>query len=147
MIVSSVRIEGFAELDKALGELPKATARNTLTRTLKKGAVPVRDAAQENAPRETGELEQDIIIGTRLTRSQARDNRERKGFAEVHIGTDLSRGMFTNFGTFKDPPQLWFDRAWEGSQDMALAIISTELGNEIEKSAARLAKKRAKAGL
>lgn len=142
-----IKLEGFRELDKALGELPKTTAKNTLVRTLKKAAVPVRDAAQENAPKETGDLEHHITIGTRLTRSQARDNRERKSFAEVYIGTNLSRGMFTNFGTFKDAAQLWFDRAWASTQGEALTIISTDLGKEIERSAARLAKKRAKAGL
>lgn len=140
----TVKLEGFRELDRALGQLPKATARNTLVRVLKKAAAPVQGEAQSNAPRDTGELEGDIIVGTRLTKSQTRANRFVKGFAEVYVGTDLSRGMFTNFGTYKDPPQFWFDRAWASTQNEALTIISTELGSEIEKSAKRYAKKLAK---
>jgi HK97 gp10 family phage protein len=140
--VATVKIEGLRELDRALAELPKATARNTIVRTLKKAAAPVRDAAQSNAPKLTGELEQDIIIGTKLTKRQSSEvRRAGKSFAEVYIGTDLSRGMFTNFGTFKDPAQMWFDRAWAGTQDEALVTIKFELGTEIEKSAARLRKK------
>src|SRR5512147_92396 len=92
---NSVTFSGFKELDRALGELPKATARNTLKRTLTKAADPVENAAQGNAPQETGKLERSIVVGTRLTRSQTRANRFDKGFAEVHIGTALGRGMFT----------------------------------------------------
>jgi hypothetical protein len=51
--------------------------------------------------------------------------------------------MFTEFGTFKDRPQMWFTRAWDATQDGALITIKTELGTEIEKAAARLAKKAA----
>lgn len=141
----TVKLEGFRELDKALGELPKATARNVLKRTLMKAADPVEKAAQENAPQETGKLERSVVVGTKLTRRQQRDIKYTKSFTEVYIGTALGRGMFTEFGTFKDHPQLWFSRAWSATQGQALEIISTTLGSEIEKAAARLAKKRAKA--
>jgi HK97 gp10 family phage protein len=141
--VLTFKLEGFKELDRALGELPKATARNVLKRTLKKAADPVAQAAQANAPHETGTLEHSVIVGTNLTRSQSRGvRREGKSFAEIYIGTSLGRGMFTEFGTFKDHPQLWFTRAWESTQAEAMAIISTTLGTEIEKAAARLARKR-----
>lgn len=143
----TVRLHGFKELDRALGQLPKATAKNVMKRTLMKAAKPVDDAASANAPKDTGKLETSVIIGTRLTRSQVRGNAERFGinyYAEVHIGTALGRGMFTNFGTFKDPPQLWFDRAWASTQHQALSIIAKELGAEIEKAAKRYAKKLAK---
>lgn len=141
----TIKIEGFKELDRALGELPKTTARNVLKRTLMKAADPVEQAAQANAPQDTGKLERSVIIGTKLTPRQRRDIKYSKSFAEVYIGTALGRGMFQEFGTFKDPPQLWFSRAWSATQGRALEIISTTLGSEIEKAAARLARKRAKA--
>jgi HK97 gp10 family phage protein len=150
----TVRIDGLRELDAALAELPKATAKNVLKRTLTKGADPVEKAAEQNAPEMSGKLERSIIIGTRLTRSQ-RDGgptlqadgsflSAAKGYVAVHIGTSLSRGMFTEFGTFKDPAQMWFTRAWESTKNEALEIISKTLGTEIEKAAARLARKAAK---
>ena len=46
----TVRIDGLAALDRALGELPKATARNVLVRTLKKAAQPIADEARRLAP-------------------------------------------------------------------------------------------------
>jgi hypothetical protein len=51
--------------------------------------------------------------------------------------------MFTEFGTFKDPAQMWFTRAWESTKSEALEIIAKTLGAEIGKAATRLAKKRA----
>lgn len=145
-----MRLEGFAELDKALGQLPKATAKNTLRRVLKKAAVPVDDAASHAAPTDTGRLELSVVTGTQLTRSQrgaaARltDGGFRsasKNYVEVYVGTKLSRGMFQEFGTFKDVPNPWFRPAWEATQDIALGIIKSDLGAEIEKAAKRYAKK------
>jgi HK97 gp10 family phage protein len=141
-------MSGFKELDAALAELPKATARNALKRSLKPAADIVQNAAQANAPEETGVLERSVIIGTKLTKRQSRDvRRDGKSFSEIYIGTALGRGMFTEFGTFKDRPQMWFTRAWDATKSEALTIISKSLGTEIEKAAARLARKRAKAGL
>lgn len=108
-----VRVEGLRELDKALGELTKATARNTLRRALTSAAEPMRAAAERNAPMDTGELKRSIKLsskidnrvgkaeyaavmragGTRSAASQAlRDARRAKGigesFAEVFMGPE-----------------------------------------------------------
>lgn len=61
----SVKVEGLKELDRALGELTKATARNTLTRVLKKAGEPIRAAAQAGAPVDTGALRESIIVSTK----------------------------------------------------------------------------------
>jgi HK97 gp10 family phage protein len=146
----AIKLEGFKELDRALGQLPKATAKNVLKRVLMKAADPVDEAASNAAPQDTGKLERSVIAGTRLTKSQrgagARLTAEgfrsdAKNYVEVHIGTSLSRAMFTEFGTFKDPPQAWFRGAWEQTKGQALDIIKSELGTEIERAAKRYAKK------
>lgn len=140
------KLTGFKELDRALSELPKATARNTLVRALKKAADPVQKAWQDKAPVLTGTLRQSIIVGTRLTKPQARDaRRDGKHFAEVHVGTADPAGIPQEFGTFKEPAQPSGRPAWEATKDDALRIFGAELGNEIEKSANRLARKAAKA--
>jgi hypothetical protein len=41
----ATKLEGFKELDRALGKLPKATAKNVLRRTLIKAAKPIDDDA------------------------------------------------------------------------------------------------------
>ena len=142
----TAKLEGFAALDKALGQLPKATAKNVLRRTLNKAAKPIDDDASAAAPFLTGGLQRSVITGSRLTRSQARSSRLQTSnyYAEIHVGTSLGRGMFQEFGTFKDNPQPWFRPAWESNKDRALNIIKVELGGEIEKAAKRYAKKLAK---
>lgn len=143
----AIKIEGLRELDRALAELPKATARNVLQRTLKKAATPVHDRMEATAPRLTGHLQISVTMGpsSRLTSRQKRDaKKEGKHFSEFHVGTSDPAGMFMEYGTFKDPPQPWATPAWDATQDEALITIKYELGTEIEKAAARLARKNAK---
>jgi hypothetical protein len=114
-----VRIEGLKELEAALAELPKATARNTLKRSLTKGADIVDAAAQQNAPQETGKLERSVIVGSRLTladrpatngrtaRASRRYTSERKSLAACSPSSARSRTR----------PQMWFTRAWESTQE------------------------------
>lgn len=144
-MLTTAKVEGFKELDRALGELPKATARNVLKRTLKKAAQPVLDDWVANEPRRTGHLALSTVIGTRLTRRQASEARkDGKYFAEVHVGTADPAGQFQEFGTFKEPAQPSGRPAWEKNKERALEIIGKELGGEIEKSAAKLARKAAR---
>lgn len=137
------KVEGLEGLNEALRQLPKATAKNTLTRTLRKAAKPINVLATNLAPRDTGQLQVSVITGTRLTRRQRSSAYKdgKKGVAEVHVGTAMSRGMFQEFGTFKEPPQPFLRPAWEATKERALQILKTELGSEIEKAAARLRKK------
>lgn len=112
-----------------------------------KAAAPIDEAASADAPvGPTGKLQISVIAGTRLTRSQKRFAALKTSnyYAEVHVGTSLSRGIFMEFGTFKDAPQPFMRPAWEANKDAALRIISQELKNEIEKAAKRYAKKLAK---
>lgn len=150
----TVKVDGLRQLEAALAQLPKATAKNVVTRTLKSAAEPVDSEASRNAPEMTGRLQKSVIVGTRLTRSQrtggARRMRdgsfrsESKNYVELHIGTSMSRGMFTEFGTFKDRAQMWFSRAWAATKMRSLEIITSNLRNEIDRAAARLARKAAK---
>lgn len=66
-----VSVEGLKELDEALGQLTKATARNVLRRVLKKAGQPIADAARAKAPHVSGKLQDSITVGTRIAKSQA----------------------------------------------------------------------------
>jgi hypothetical protein len=139
------KMEGLKELDFALGELPKATERNNLVRTLKKEAVPVRDTWKDLAPRDEGQYAESITIGTRLTRRQAREARkEGKNFAEVYIGTDDPAGQQQEFGNINHPAQPSGRPAWEATKQGVVDGLAKTLGDEIEKSRARLARKSAR---
>lgn len=115
-----IKIGGLRELDSALGELSKATARNTLRRVLKRAGQPIADRASELAPDDpatgTPDLHTSIIVSPKIknevgkaefaavmksggTRAEAvsamRDARRAAGgegsFAEMYIGPDAKQ--------------------------------------------------------
>jgi HK97 gp10 family phage protein len=59
-------MSGFRELDKALAQLPKATARNVLRRTLIKAGEPIAEEARLLAPVDSGDLRESIQVSTRV---------------------------------------------------------------------------------
>lgn len=169
-----VKIEGLRELEQALAELPKATAKATLRRVLKKAADPIYRDAKARAPsrpadadpkyyggkvqdvggkrvrvggklRRPGTDEALVQSGTKLTRNQARTARkEGKDFAEHYVGSRDPIARLIEFGTSEMPAHPVFRPAWEANKGKALEIIGDELGDEIEKSRKRLAAKAAR---
>ena len=143
----AVKVEGLADLEQALSELPKATARNTLQRTLKKGGEIVKEAWAPRVPKLTGHLEHSIIVGpsSKLTPRQKRDaKKDGKHFAEIHVGTSDPAGQQLEFGNIHQAAHPTGRPAWEATKDQVLNGIAKDLGTEIEKSAARLARKAAR---
>jgi hypothetical protein len=149
------KVEGLAELDRALGELPKTTARAVLRRTGLKALEPfvakVRsmapiDADPESSPkRPPGTLRDSYIAGTKLNKAQARTaKREGKSFVEVYAGTNDPAGVQTEFGNAHQSAQPHARPAWETTQSEVIDLVGKQLFAEIEKAAARLAKKAAK---
>ena len=59
------KVEGLRELDAALAQFTKSTARGVLNRALRKAAKPILDQARTNAPVDTGELRDSL--GIRVT--------------------------------------------------------------------------------
>ena len=150
-----VKLEGFRELEAALANLPKATAKNVLKRTLMKAADPIDEDASARAPIDLGGLQRSVVTGTKLTKSQRSSGptltaegfrSDAKNYVEVHVGTSRPRGQFMEFGTFKDMPQPFMRPAWDANKNKALDTIKVTLGREIEKSAKRYARKLAKGG-
>lgn len=114
-----VSVSGFRELDKALGMLPKATARNVLKRTLDKAAQPIVDEAKSLVPVSEGggTLRDSIVASTRIknktgmaefsaamraglgvdaARSALRAARRANGsdsFAEMFVGPSRGKGV------------------------------------------------------
>lgn len=146
-MAEAVKIEGLADLEQALGELPKATARNTLQRALKKGAEHVQEVWQPIVPVLTGHYQHSILVGpsSKLTRTQRRDaKKEGKFFAEMHVGTSDPAGMQLEFGNVNMPAHPSGRPAWNATQENVLADIAKDIGEEIEKARARLARKAAR---
>jgi HK97 gp10 family phage protein len=140
-----IEVEGFKDLDNALAELPKATARNALQRALMEVAQPIADDAKARAPVDTGLLRRRIEVSKRLSKRQARLNRrsEDKSFAEVHVGppssSDIAR--MVEFGTSDAPAQPYLRPAWDAGWRKALDGMKEAIAAEIENARKRLARK------
>jgi HK97 gp10 family phage protein len=143
-----IRIEGLSELKAALRELPDATAKNVIRRILKKRGEPIADHARRLAPVEHGELRDSIMVGTKLSRRQRSQHRkDGADDVEMFIGAGPHpQAHMQEFGTSKDPRQPFLRPAWDAGRYALFEGIKDDLWAEIEKAAARLARKAAKVG-
>jgi hypothetical protein len=148
---------GLSDLDRALGELPKSTARNALRRSGLAALVPFVERWKELAPvdadpastpaRAPGTYRDSIHAGTKLNASQAKTaKREGKSFVEVYAGTSDRAGVQTEFGNVHQAAQPAGRSAWDASQTQVLERVGSGLFIEIQKAAERLARKALKGG-
>ncbi len=136
------QLQGMKELEAALAQMPRATARSVGLRALKEGAEPIARAARALAPVGEGELVESIDVGTVLAPSQRAD-RGAVAPLEIHVGPGQQPQAITQeFGTYKEPAQPFMTPAWETQRVNALVLIGALLGLEIERAAARLAKRK-----
>lgn len=138
-------IEGLADLDEALGELPKATARNVLLRVLKSEGQPIADAESALAPHGiTGQLAASPTVGTKLSRRQKSLNKKESD-VEVYVGpTPHPKSVQTEFGNAHQAAHPHLRPAFDNNVMRVLGGIKDRLAEEIEKARARLARKAAR---
>lgn len=145
----SVKFSGGRELDKALAELgSKALAKGVLTRVGKKRLQPIADRANQLAPDDPatpGGLNQSFVVSTKLNKRQASlAKKAGKDFVEVYAGTNDPAGVQQEFGNVNHGPQPMLRPAWEEGKNSLLPGLGKDMWTEIDKTAARVAKRRAK---
>lgn len=147
---TTVRVEGMRELDKALGQFTKATAKGVLRRVGIKALGPMADAAASLAPDDPEtpdpDLESSITVGTKLNKRQAsmakRD--EGKAFVTVYMGTNDPAGIQQEYGNENHGPQPFMRPAFDQHAQGTIKIVADEFGGEIMKTAKRVAARAAK---
>ena len=140
-----MKVEGLKALDRALKEMKQSTARGVVRRVLLKAAQPIADDMAQRAPRDTGYLGDHIDTGVRLSRRQARIS-PKQSDVEVFAGaTRTVQATLQEFGTSDAPPQPFARPAWDAGKMKALDDVKTGLAAEIQKTAARAAKRALKA--
>lgn len=167
-MVTIVKMEGLKELEAALAELPKATGKAVLRRVLRKMATPIVSDAKGKAPVDTGLLVSKIEQSGELSANEQRevgggpqflgigDSGEKvfskaaaKNYVEIHVGVagrkqSIARGFFQEFGTIENVAHPFMRPAWDGNKDRALSTFKADVWAEIQKAAARRARKLAK---
>lgn len=172
---TTVTVAGLRELDAALGQLTKATARNVVKRVLVKAGEPIAAAAAAFAPKDTMELSNSIVVSSKIEnkvgnaefaeamrqglgrdaavkalRGARRAAKGKGSFGMVLVGPtkaktkkDAIKRVVQEFGSVNQPGHPYMRPAWDQNKDKALDIIKNELGDEIQKAAARSAKRAA----
>jgi HK97 gp10 family phage protein len=141
-----VYVEGLAELEVALRELPDATARNVLRRVAKKVLEPIADRARVLAPYDVGRLIHSIVVGDKLSRRQkSQFQREDPNDVVMFVGAGaVPQAHMMEFGTVDVPPHPFLRPAWDGGKEQVLDSIKGELWMAIDKAAKRAERKAAK---
>ena len=145
--MSTVKLEGFKELERALAQLPKATGKNVLRRVAKAALDPVADMAANAAPHRSGRLAYSITVSEQRTR-RAKKRGPKQGI-EMAMGPagglgTLQYASFDEFGTVDTPAFGFMRQAWDNGSSGALDTVKSSLSAEIMKAAQRRARKAAK---
>lgn len=145
---TKVKLEGFEGLEKALDDLPKATAKNVVRRVLKKQAQPFAETARQLVPVDKGHLKRSITVGTKVAKTQRKEIKklQNEGYVTMHIGPGQDPAAhIVEFGFDDRAAEPYMRPAWDKHKGGVLEGIGDDLWKEIEKAAKRLAKKAAKA--
>lgn len=139
------RMDGLDQTVANLEDLGKATRRNVLKRVLLKAGEPVANDAAQAAPHRTGRLAFSITVSDKLTRRQ-RQASPKEYEAEIYIGPAggngaLNYASFEEFGTIDTPANPFMRPAWESNRGIVLGLIHSGLSAEVERAAARAARK------
>lgn len=137
-----LRLDGAQEAIEALGKLPKTQSRTALRSVLRRAIKPIAADTKANAPYLWGDLEESLVIGTKLNRRQTALNRGDKATVEVHFGTSDPAGIAAEFGNSHQAAKPFFRAAWESGKHQALRSVSSDLGKSILRAAARLARRK-----
>ena len=154
----SLKIVGGVQAEAALRELGDwQFIRRAAMEALRGGAIPIRDTAKRNAPKDQLHLEQSI---------KAKPGRSRDGILWYEIGIDPSVqpamivARKTGRGTYRDPgvagnaliqelgtPQMpanpFMTPAWDTEKGATTGRVVASLGPAVEKQAAKIARKAA----
>lgn len=149
----SVTLSGFRELDETFTDLGKTLGKGVLRRVGIKALEPMAERARAAVAVRKGFLQRSIHVGTRLARSQKqRVRREGGSFrldakddVTVHMGPGQDPAAITEeFGKFNQAPDPFMRPAFDAEAVGTIDRVGKGLWPEIEKTAARRARKLAR---
>lgn len=137
---TTVKVEGLREVEQALADLGKATGRNVMRRVAVKRLEPIADEMRRRVPVAQSDLKDSIAVTTK------RPKRHRK-VSEVEAFAGPGRhpqAHLQEFGTEHHGPQPFARPAWDHGKGDLLTGLADDFWTEIEKAAARQARKTAR---
>lgn len=143
------KVEGLKELEKALGELSKASGKSVLRRVLKKNAEPIAELAAQLAPIDQGALRDSITVAGKLTKRQRAAHKRMfkndRASVEIFVGAGgLAQATQQEFGNSGMAAQPYLRPAWDQLKGSMPDAIAKDLWVEVKKAAERAARKQAR---
>jgi HK97 gp10 family phage protein len=164
--VFKFELVGLDQLIKNMEELPTFAMRKTVVRNaLKKSLKPVMEAAKQAAPvGPTGNLKRSITIGRLMPRHRPRGKPRDRTTVTVYVGAVSPHAWLVEFGskertlksqskapigggvltvrsTGRMPANPFMRNAWDTRKNNLLQTFAKEMKIQLEKAAARLAKR------
>lgn len=153
-----MRIEGAGDIERALAELARGTAKGVMRRSMKKSLTPVAQAAEGISPFA-------IAVTSKLTARQQRAARRDRGRSKVvlyvgpvtqdgdgaphahlyEFGTGARVQSSTGRVTGSMMARPFMRPAWDAGKAVMLATLKREVWAEIEKTVERARRKAARA--
>lgn len=153
---TTVKLSGFRELEKSLGELSRAAGSGALRRAGMKAMKPMADLASRLAPDDNTtppvDLHTSVGVSARArTGKGGMQDIEKGNRVNVHVGPafDLeryARAVVMEFGSYKDAPQPYMRPAFDQDGAAAIERLKPLLRAEIDRAVARAARRAARAG-
>lgn len=155
--VAKMELKGARELEEALRALPNRIGKAAVRRGIIRLLQAVADDAQGRVPVRTGRLKEKIAVRPQVSRRQRRGRAKEKGLIEAFVGATPSRiAHLVEFGTAPRRhrsgksvgamrAQPFLRPAWDSQSGQLLDALGQVFWEEIERAAARLAKRQAKA--
>ncbi|NVK56660.1 MAG: HK97 gp10 family phage protein [Alteromonadaceae bacterium] len=131
--------EGGRELEAALKNLKRATAKNIARKALRRAAVMLAGRFKAGVRRVSGRLIESIGVGGRLNKRQKRMARgSARSDVEIYAGvTDDPAGAMLEFGTSRQAAKPFMRPVWQNSQSEVLGMIRDDMSVAVEKAIAR----------
>ncbi|WP_315900704.1 hypothetical protein [Mameliella alba] len=155
-----MKVEGFREIERALADLPRGTAKSVVRRAMKKELTPIANMANALWP---GSDDDVFRISPKVSRSQKGDSKALTGASIVNmfVGANKAPAVgaphahLIEFGTGPRShesgkfvgavsPQPMLQPAWDAHSLGLLEGLGARIWDEIAKTLARRAKKAAK---
>lgn len=149
MARSTFKIEGFAELDRELGRLSKASGKAALRKAGINAMEPTARLARSYAPddpRTIGALDltESIVVSSRVKVGRARQRLpEGKYTTNVYMGPTRKayHGIFQEFGTINHRAQPFMRPAWDQDRKNIVDRLRLELWDTISAALDRARKR------
>lgn len=137
-----VKVQGLAELKRAMAEIPVAMQGKVALELLRKAGKPMLDDARARAPARTGKLRKNIYL------ARARDSTQQSPLIVIRVRRRGKAGdpknayywLFQELGTSKMAARPFLRPAFESKKGEALTILRTATAEQVEKAARKVAK-------